>query len=61
MEKGAHSFLEDTMTQKRKNSLRERLKNVPGDVISPSSDFREKWVSQMTVLSVSSGFVVDLQ
>lgn len=34
VEKGAHSFLEDTVRQIRKNSLRERLKNVPGDVIS---------------------------
>lgn len=48
--------------QVRKNFLTERLKNVPKEmVISPSSYFTEGGISQMTVLSLSSSFVVNLQ
>lgn len=48
--------------QIRKNFLTERLENVPKEmVISPSSYFGEGGISQMTVLSLSSSFVVNLQ
>lgn len=48
-------------TNKEKLSNRQTEKCPLEMVISPSSYFREGWVSQMIVLSLSSRFVVDLQ
>ena len=48
------------MTNKE-NVLTERLENAPGDGDFSILDFKEGWISQVTALSVSAGFGVDLQ
>lgn len=48
-------------SNKEKLSNRQTEKYPQEMVISPSSDFREGWVSQMLVLSLSCSLVVNLQ
>lgn len=56
------TFLPWRYSETNKEKLTKRqTEKCPRRCDFTSSDFREEWVSQMTVLSVSSGFVVDFQ